>query len=174
MICLKCGTDNLHPGPACETCGFTIGLLADGRGFLPQIHALRGELAEGKLAPEQLHECLHRLELALSAMIYHMDQTGAALAQLGLDETQTGVLGGFLLPLRESMEKFLETARTLESSGEWPEESLEQLEELQIAITRGSEGVAYLIQTIQGFLMEKVAAGESLEPLPTAPQETGE
>jgi hypothetical protein len=96
-------------------------------------------------------------------MMHNVDQTGAGLAAMGLDENQTGVLAGFMFPIREAMEKFYEAIKALETSDEIPDAVIERLEKLQIDISRGSEGVAYLIQTLHGFLVEKVAAGEQLD-----------
>ncbi len=166
MLCLSCGHDNQGPGPTCLQCGFTIGYLADSRGFMPQLHALRNAQREGRISPDAVQESLERLDQALAAMLLHVDQTGAALASLGLDETQAGVLGGFLAPMREAMESFRETARSLDAH-EIPAETLEQLDALHVSISQGSEGVAYLTQTLHGMLVAKVAAGEQLAPLPS-------
>ncbi len=169
MLCLKCGVDNPSLGPACVQCGFFIGYVADGRGFLPQLQAFQKGQREGTIAPGEVQEGLQRLDQALNVMTHNVDQTGAGLASMGLDETQTGVLGGFLFPMRDAMEKFHEEVKSLEADSEIPDETLAKLEALQLDINRGSEGVAYLIQTLHGFLVEKVAAGEQLEPLPTQP-----
>ncbi len=167
MLCLSCGHDNQGPGPTCAQCGFSIGYLAESRGFMPQLHALKTAQQEGRISPDAVQESLQRLDQALAAMLLHVDQTGAALASLGLDETQAGVLGGFLAPMREALESFWETARTLEGGQEIPAEALEQLDALQISISQGSEGVAYLTQTLHSLLLAKVAAGEQLSPLPS-------
>lgn len=170
MMCLKCGLDNQGLGPACSQCGFFVGYVADGQGFMPQLRAYREALQNGSVSAEEFHEGMQRLQQALIAMAHNVDQTGAGLASMGLDETQTGVLGGFLFPMRDALDRFYEAVKPLESSTEISEELLGQLDGIQTDISRGSEGVAYLIQTLHGFLVEKVAAGEQLDPLPPPPQ----
>lgn len=155
MLCLKCGLDNQGPGPSCTRCQFHLGLVAEQRGFMPQLYAIQTAQRGRAISPEEVRQVLGRLDQALDTMIRHVDQTGNVLSMMNLEETQAGVLGGFLAPLRDSMESFREAARTLEGQMVFPDATLSRMDHIQVSIGRGSEGVAYLIQNLQNFLVEK-------------------
>ncbi|MCE7871814.1 hypothetical protein DYH09_15750 [bacterium CPR1] len=155
MLCLKCGLENQGPGPSCTRCQFHLGLVAEQRGFMPQLYAVQKSQRQRSIAPEEVRQVLTRLDQALGTMIRHVDQTRNVLSMMNLEETRAGVLGGFLAPLRDSMESFRGEALTLEGQMVFPDATLSRMDHIQVSIARGSEGVAYLIQNLQSFLVEK-------------------
>lgn len=163
MLCVTCGHDNSTLGPYCDECDAWIGYVADSRGFLPQLEALREELKEGEVDSNEAGVRLERLVLALEAMVVHLDETGGGLAGLELEEVQQGVLSGFMTPVREGLTRMQELVSELEPSGEWPQEVWDQLEECQVKVIRGNEGVAYLLRQVAAF------AEEAGVELPAAP-----
>lgn len=149
MLCLTCGTDTPTLGPECGTCGSWLGYVADNRGFLPQLEALEEGLAEGLVSAPEANEQLTRLEAALQLLLTELDEEGAQLMDLELDEAQQGTLGGFLTPVREGLERMLAASRELAAGGDWPESSWEALRQAQIQVVTGNEGV-HLLATILG------------------------
>lgn len=148
MLCLRCGADPVPPPHRCPKCDWYLGIASEGGGFLPQLRELEKGLAEGEIQPERAEEMLNRLGLALEALAAETDRMTQQILQIGLDETQQGVLAGFLAPGREGLAAFYNVTRELDPAGGWSSESWEALTSAQRDILRGSEGVAFLMRSM--------------------------
>lgn len=148
MLCLRCGADPVPPPLRCPHCDWFLGIAAEGQGFLPQLRELEKGLAQGEVQREQAEEMLGRLGLGLEALAAETDRLAQQMVELGLDETQQGVLAGFLAPGREGLQALYQVTRELDPSGGWPPEAWEAMTGAQRDILRGSEGLAFLTRSM--------------------------
>lgn len=155
MLCLSCGHDEAGLGPACGECGSYIGYPTEGRGYLPQLKALDTGLQEGSITAEDSQQRLARMADALEMMIKTMDECGHGLVNLEWDSVQQGTLGGFLAPIREGLERLLNLTEGLDPAGDWDEETWAALEEAQLQVYRGNEGVNLLTEVLAGYAVEQ-------------------
>lgn len=155
MYCLSCGHDEQSLGPACGECGAYVGYVADGRGYLPQLKVLEVGLAEGSIGAEEAEQRLQRLSAALEALVGYLDECGAGLMSLDFDNVQQGTLGGFMMPIREGLDRLRTTVDQLDCQGEWGEEVWASLDAAQTQVHRGNEGLSLLTQTLAGYAAEQ-------------------
>ena len=171
MLCLRCGADPVPPPLRCPHCDWFLGIAAEGQGFLPQLRELEKGLAQGEVQREQAEAMLGRLGLGLEALAAETDRLAQQMVELGLDETQQGVLAGFLAPGREGLQALYQVTRELDPSGGWPPEAWEAMTGAQRDILRGSEGLAFLsrsMATMAGLEMPQLSwAAEAPQDSPT-------
>jgi hypothetical protein len=162
VICLKCRQDNLHAGPNCNQCGNWIGFVNDGRGFIPQLEYLHTDLVEQRLTAAEAGERLQLLEGILDDMVQTLDARCHQMSQIGLNETQMGVLAAFVGQSRTGLEQFVEVVARLEEPGEWPETIWAEFDAAQFEILKGNEGMAYLTTRLLEFATEKGQTAEEV------------
>lgn len=155
MLCLHCGHDEQSLGPVCGDCGSFVGYVADGRGYLPQLKVLEKALAEETVTAAEAEQRLVRCSEALETMINWMDECGQGLMSLEWDDVQQGTLGGFMMPLREALEKLKTLVDQLDCNGNWGEETWDQLDEVQTKVQLSSEGMTVLTQALAAAAVEK-------------------
>lgn len=148
MLCLQCGHDESGLGPACSECDAYVGVVAEGRGYLPQLKRLEQSLERGEVDAGEAQERLERAREALDTMMGVTDQTGHELMTLEWDDVQQGTLAGFLAPMREGLEKLRDLVSELDVQGGWGESTWARLDEAQSQVQRGNEGVLSLVQEL--------------------------
>ncbi|MCA9795884.1 MAG: hypothetical protein KC910_28950, partial [Candidatus Eremiobacteraeota bacterium] len=151
MLCLACGVDTPGLGPKCPKCEAFIGYVADSRGFLPQVDHLGEAIEAGQVSPEEAAVRLERLARALEAMTVQLDETGAKMVELGLDDVQQSALSGFMMPVRQALADMYETVTNLDPEGDWSMEQLDALEDAQLRVITGNEGIGFLLRTVSGY-----------------------
>lgn len=174
MFCLSCDQESPSMGAECIHCDTYIGMVAEGRGYLPQLETLAEDLKDGEVELPEAEIRLDRLIGCLEALISNLEETCVGLASLELEEDQKATLGGFMSPLREAWDRQLELVKGLDIEGDWSE-FLKAYSVAQIDTFRAAEGVNFLSQSIgmmageQGVDIEEVelaiaAAGQAPAP----------
>ena len=157
MLCLSCG--HFQPGlqPKCSQCQAFLGYPAEGQGYLPQLLHMQTALRQGSLSESQAEDRLMRLDEALGSMVNQMDALGAQIMQLPIDDVQGGTLGGFLMPVRESLTRLRSLAAELDLGGDWSEEDWQELREAQADLLKANQGVEFVFQ-----FLGQVASGQGI------------
>lgn len=148
MLCLSCGSQQADTHSQCPQCAAFLGYAAEGRGFLPQLLHLQEQLQTLQIPQEEGEERLIRLDEALSESLAQMDQLGAQIMALPLDEVQRGTVGGFLHPVRDALLALRAVAANLPLDGNWNSQDWELLQQAQAKLLQANQGVAYLYQSL--------------------------
>ncbi len=164
MLCLACG--HFQPGleSRCSRCQSFLGYPAEGQGYLPQLVHLQSALKQGQLSDREAEDRLMRLDEALGAMVSQMDALGAQIMQLPLDDVQGGTLGGFLMPVRESLTRLRALAADLDLSGDWSEEDWQDLKQAQADLLKANQGVEFVFQFLGQMAAQQGIAWPGARP----------
>lgn len=146
MLCLSCGHPQPGLDPKCARCQAFLGYPAEGQGYLPQLRHLQTALQQGNLTDRQAEDRLIRLDEALGSMINQMDALGAQIMHLPIDDVQGGTLGGFLMPVRESLTRLRALAADLDLSGQWSDRDWQELRQAQADLLKANQGVEFVFQ----------------------------
>lgn len=146
MVCLTCGSLEADTQSQCAQCSSFLGYAAEGRGYLPQLLHLQQGLKDLTITAEQGEDRLVRLDEVLATTLQQMDELGAQITSLPLDEVQSGTVGGFLHPVRDSLSQLREVAANLSLDGNWSEAEWNSLKAAQARLLQANQGVAYLYQ----------------------------
>jgi len=155
MLCLSCGHDEESLDPRCSQCEAVLGYVAEGGGYLPQLRQLEQALQLGQLDEETAQLRLQRASEALDLMLQNLDECGAGLMSLGLDDVQQGTLGGFLTPLRQGLQRLMDLMRDLDPGQPWDSQAWAELEQAQNQVFQANQGLISLTQALMGFAQEQ-------------------
>ncbi len=157
MLCLSCGHDEESLAPRCSQCEAVLGYVAEGGGYLPQLRQLEHDLQQGSIDEETAQLRLQRASEALEVMLESLDECGAGLMSLGLDDVQQGTLGGFLTPLRQGLQRLTNLLQDLDPTQPWDGQAWEALEQAQNQVFQANQGLISLTQALMGFAQEPVS-----------------